>query len=255
MLYEEYLRSSAIAGNSRSAGAAVRAGRDRGAAGAGRAADPAGVADGVAASATRQRDREQLLQRAIDASDRERRADRRRAARRRRPGAGRPLVPDGGGGRAATAAEPELRAALTEGAAGTRNAIRQLRSLLLEIYPPALRDQGLAAALPDLAAPLDGARHRGRAWTCRTTWPAHRGRAAGVPHRPGGAPERRRARRGASTSAIGVERSNGAGAAAGGRRRPRLRAGRRWPSGGRRATSGLAHAAGPGHVGRRHACR
>ena len=74
----------------------------------------------------------------------------------------------------------ELRAVLTEGAAGTRNAIRQLRSLLLEIYPPALRDQGLAAALPDLAAPLtargidvsmdvqerSGAAHRGRAAAC-----------------------------------------------------------------------------------------
>ena len=48
----------------------------------------------------------------------------------------------------------ELRRALAGGAAGTRNAIRQLRSLLLEIYPPALRDQGLAAALPDAAAPL-----------------------------------------------------------------------------------------------------
>ena len=43
---------------------------------------------------------------------------------------------------------------LAAAAAGTRNAIRQLRSLLLEIYPPALRDQGLAAALPDAAAPL-----------------------------------------------------------------------------------------------------
>jgi signal transduction histidine kinase len=50
--------------------------------------------------------------------------------------------------------EAELRRALSDGAAGTRNAIRQLRSLLLEIYPPALHDQGLAAALPDLAAPL-----------------------------------------------------------------------------------------------------
>jgi two-component system, NarL family, sensor kinase len=50
--------------------------------------------------------------------------------------------------------EPQLRRALADGASGTRNAIRQLRSLLLEIYPPALRDQGLAAALPDAAAPL-----------------------------------------------------------------------------------------------------
>jgi two-component system, NarL family, sensor kinase len=48
----------------------------------------------------------------------------------------------------------ELRHVLADGAAGIRNAIRQLRSLLLEIYPPALREQGLPAALPDLVAPL-----------------------------------------------------------------------------------------------------
>jgi signal transduction histidine kinase len=47
-----------------------------------------------------------------------------------------------------------LRRVLADAAAGTRNAIRQLRSLLIEIYPPALEDSGLAAALPDLTAPL-----------------------------------------------------------------------------------------------------
>jgi two-component system, NarL family, sensor kinase len=45
-----------------------------------------------------------------------------------------------------------MRRVLAAGAAGTRNAIRQLRSLLFEIYPPSLRDHGLAAALPDLAS-------------------------------------------------------------------------------------------------------
>ena len=46
------------------------------------------------------------------------------------------------------------RATLQDAAAGTRRSIRALRSLLVEIYPPSLRDAGLAAALSDLTAPL-----------------------------------------------------------------------------------------------------
>jgi signal transduction histidine kinase len=100
-----------------------------------------------------QRDREQLLQHAVDASDRERQL----IAAGLHDGVVQELA--GQSFQMAAAVEhnrppEELRAALTEGAAGTRNAIRQLRSLLLEIYPPALRDQGLPAALPDLVAPL-----------------------------------------------------------------------------------------------------
>ena len=104
---------------------------------------------------------------------------------------------------------PPSRAApaLTEGAAGTRNAIRQLRSLLLEIYPPALRDQGLAAALPDLAAPLTAGASTS-ASTSGRSGAAHRGRAARVPHRPGGGPERRRTRR-RRPRPDRLERSNG----------------------------------------------
>jgi two-component system, NarL family, sensor kinase len=41
-----------------------------------------------------------------------------------------------------------------QAAADTRESIRQLRSLLVEIHPPNLRSVGLAAALSDLAAPL-----------------------------------------------------------------------------------------------------
>jgi signal transduction histidine kinase len=100
-----------------------------------------------------QRDREVLLQRAIDASERERRT----IAAGLHDGVVQELA--GHSFQMAAAVEraepePELRRILAESAAGTRNAIRQLRSLLLEIYPPALRDQGLAAALPDAAAPL-----------------------------------------------------------------------------------------------------
>ncbi len=100
-----------------------------------------------------QRDRELLLQRAIDASERERRM----IAAGLHDGVVQELA--GHSFQMAAALEQdrpaaELRAVLAGGAAGTRNAIRQLRSLLLEIYPPALRDHGLAAALPDAAAPL-----------------------------------------------------------------------------------------------------
>jgi two-component system NarL family sensor kinase len=46
------------------------------------------------------------------------------------------------------------RDALRDAAAGTRRSIRALRSLLVDIYPPSLRNAGLHAALSDLAAPL-----------------------------------------------------------------------------------------------------
>jgi signal transduction histidine kinase len=42
---------------------------------------------------------------------------------------------------------------LKEAAAETRQGIRELRSLLVEIYPPELHRQGLEAALGDLLAP------------------------------------------------------------------------------------------------------
>jgi signal transduction histidine kinase len=46
----------------------------------------------------------------------------------------------------------ELASALRTGANATRQSMRQLRSLLVEIYPPNLRDAGLEPALNDLAA-------------------------------------------------------------------------------------------------------
>jgi signal transduction histidine kinase len=101
-----------------------------------------------------QRDREEFLQHAVEASDRERQA----IAAGLHDGVVQELA--GVSFQMAAAIEQDrddpakLSRALAAGAAGTRNAIRQLRSLLLEIYPPALREQGLEAALPDLAAPL-----------------------------------------------------------------------------------------------------
>ena len=49
---------------------------------------------------------------------------------------------------------PAIVAAVTDAAAALRGAIRQLRTLLVEIHPPNLRSAGLEAALRDLLAPL-----------------------------------------------------------------------------------------------------
>jgi two-component system, NarL family, sensor kinase len=102
-----------------------------------------------------QRDREKLLQHAIDASDAERRA----IAAGLHDGVVQELA--GLSFQMAAAVEqqppePETRHVLAQSAAGTRNAIRQLRSLLFEIYPPSLEDHGLGSALPDLASRLTG---------------------------------------------------------------------------------------------------
>ena len=55
---------------------------------------------------------------------------------------------------AETEASPATKATLREGAAGTRDAMRRLRTLLVEIHPPNLRASGIEAALVDLLAPL-----------------------------------------------------------------------------------------------------
>ena len=105
----------------------------------------------------RHEEREVLLQRALDASD----AERRRIAGDLHDG----VVQDLAGvsfsleaaaeGVSTTQDDTELQAALREGAAATRTSMRRLRSLLLEIHPPNLQASGLTAALTDLAAPLE----------------------------------------------------------------------------------------------------
>ena len=96
----------------------------------------------------RQLEREALLQRAIDAQDRE---------RRRIAGALHDdVVQDLAGlgyslaAAAARTESPELR----EAAAQTRQTMRKLRSTLVDIYPPSLQRAGLHAAIDDLAGAL-----------------------------------------------------------------------------------------------------
>jgi signal transduction histidine kinase len=97
----------------------------------------------------RQLEREALLQRAIDAQDHE---------RRRIAGALHDdVVQDLAGlgfslSAAASKTEaPELRDAATQ----TRQTMRKLRSVLVDIYPPSLQRAGLAAAIDDLAGSMD----------------------------------------------------------------------------------------------------
>lgn len=99
-----------------------------------------------------QRRQEVLLRRAVDASD----AERRRIASDLHDGVVQDLasVSYSLASVEGRVGEGPAGDALREAAAGTRRSIRALRSLLVEIYPPSLRDAGLQAALSDLAAPL-----------------------------------------------------------------------------------------------------
>jgi signal transduction histidine kinase len=94
-----------------------------------------------------QKDRERLLTQAIEASD----TERRRIARDLHDGVVQDLaaVSYSLAGAAEGAPSP-YDAELREAAAETRHGIGQLRTLLVEIYPPELHRAGLAAALADL---------------------------------------------------------------------------------------------------------
>src|SRR5436305_7095486 len=108
----------------------------------------------------RQIEREDLLRRAIEASDLERRrvaADLHDGAVQRLAGVSLSLAAS-----ASRAGDPDQRAIdssreFAQAAAETRETIRELRTLLVDIYPPTLRRSGLVAALDDLVAPLKAA--------------------------------------------------------------------------------------------------
>jgi two-component system NarL family sensor kinase len=102
------------------------------------------------------RERERLLRAAVQASD----AERLRIARDLHDGvvqdlAGSAFTVSGLAGRAG--ADERLKDELDEVSGSLRTSMRALRSLLVEIYPPDLHVEGLAAALDDLVAPLAAA--------------------------------------------------------------------------------------------------
>ena len=106
----------------------------------------------------RQREREALLRRAIDASDLERRriaADLHDSAVQRLAGVS--LLLAASANALPDEDDAEARGALTRAAAETRETIRELRTLLVDIYPPTLQRSGLRAAVDDLVAPLRAA--------------------------------------------------------------------------------------------------
>jgi two-component system NarL family sensor kinase len=107
----------------------------------------------------RQREREELLRRAIDASDLERRriaADLHDGAVQRLAGVSLSLAASARASRNGNGDE-DTRQAIASAASETRETIRELRTLLVDIYPPTLQRSGLLAALNDLVAPLTAA--------------------------------------------------------------------------------------------------
>ena len=97
----------------------------------------------------RQQEREELLRRAIDASDLERRriaADLHDGAVQRLAGVSLALAAAAGrNGTSSRDQDHALRAAVSEAAAETRETIRELRTMLVDIYPPTLQKSGLPA--------------------------------------------------------------------------------------------------------------
>ncbi len=103
----------------------------------------------------RQREREGLLQQALDASD----VERRRIASDLHDGVVQNLVGVAfalGGAARRTDIPPDSAELLDQSADEVRTSVKSLRSLLVEIYPPNLFEEGLVAALNDLLARASG---------------------------------------------------------------------------------------------------
>jgi two-component system NarL family sensor kinase len=101
------------------------------------------------------REREELLERAIDASS----AERRRIAGDLHDGvvqdlAGLSFNLAAAAQRSRAGGDDPAAEELSQGAEQARQSVRGLRSLLVEIYPPSLRQAGLASALSDLLGPV-----------------------------------------------------------------------------------------------------
>ncbi len=102
------------------------------------------------------RERERLLETAIDASD----AERRRIARDLHDGVVQDLAGSAfalSGAARDPATTPAIAEVLSSVSASMRDSLKQMRSLLAEIHPPDLHGQGLQSALDDLIAPAAAA--------------------------------------------------------------------------------------------------
>ncbi|MGV3564431.1 MAG: sensor histidine kinase [Nocardioides sp.] len=102
------------------------------------------------------RERERLLQTAIDASD----AERRRIARDLHDGVVQDLAGSGfalSGAARDPSTTPATAQVLDSVGASLRDSLKQMRSLLAEIHPPELHGRGLETALEDLIAPAAAA--------------------------------------------------------------------------------------------------
>jgi two-component system, NarL family, sensor kinase len=104
----------------------------------------------------RRREREALLRQAVDSSDRERR----RIASDLHDGvvqdlAGIQFTLEGAANRADATGDGAMATDLRQAADDTRQGMRRLRGLLVEIHPPNLRALGLSAALSDMVSPLE----------------------------------------------------------------------------------------------------
>jgi two-component system, NarL family, sensor kinase len=103
-----------------------------------------------------QRERETLLRKALEASD----SERRRIARVLHDGvvqelAGVSYSLSAAAERAASNGDGSIEQALRDAASHTRASMRELRSLLVEIYPASVHQAGLEAALRDVLASLE----------------------------------------------------------------------------------------------------
>jgi two-component system, NarL family, sensor kinase len=102
------------------------------------------------------RERERLLQTAIDASD----AERRRIARDLHDGVVQDLAGSAfalSGAARDPATTPQTAEVLANVSSSMRDSLKQMRSLLAEIHPPELHGRGLETALEDLIAPAAAA--------------------------------------------------------------------------------------------------
>ena len=97
-----------------------------------------------------QQQRERLLRHAIEASD----AERRRVASDLHDGVVQELTGVSIGLAAAARRGPDADPAMAEASASIRESIKSLRSLLVDIYPPNLHQEGLESAITDLLTRL-----------------------------------------------------------------------------------------------------